>query len=324
MARYLVTGGAGFIGSHLAEALLGQGQEVVVLDNLASGRESNITPWLKLRRFTFIKDDVRDSGACRRALAGVDYVLHQAARPSVPRSLEDPFLSHDINVSGSLSLLLAAREAGVKRVVLASSSSVYGNREKEEEAKREDMDLRPLSPYAASKAAMEHYARAFYRSFQLETVCLRYFNVFGPRQDPHSAYAAVIPSFLFALLQGQRPVIFGNGRQSRDFTHVANVVAANLAACQAPGAAGGVFNVAAGKAHNLLDLFSILRANLGCSDLEPLFASPRAGDVSHSLADISRAQEILGYKTEVGFAEGLAGLCRLARDEQYFCPTCRK
>jgi nucleoside-diphosphate-sugar epimerase len=318
VARYLVTGGAGFIGSHLSGALLEQGQEVVVLDNLDSGRESNIAPWLKLGRFTFIKDDIRDPGACRRALAGVDYVLHQAARPSVPRSLENPFLSHDINVSGSLTLLLAAREAGVKRVVLASSSSVYGNRENEEEAKREDMELRPLSPYAASKAAMEHYACAFYRSFQLETVCLRYFNVFGPRQDPHSAYAAVIPSFLFALLQGQRPVVFGDGRQSRDFTHVANVVAANLAACQAPGAAGGVFNVAGGQAHNLLDLLSLLRGNLGCPGARPLFAAPRSGDVSHSLADISRAREILGYRAAVSLGEGLAGLCRLARDEQYF------
>jgi nucleoside-diphosphate-sugar epimerase len=318
VARYLVTGGAGFIGSHLSGTLLEQGQEVVVLDNLASGRESNIAPWLKLRRFTFIKDDIRDSGACRRALAGVDYVLHQAARPSVPRSLENPFLSHDINVSGSLSLLLAAREAGVKRVILARSSSVYGNRENEEEAKRDDMELRPLSPYAASKAAMEHYARAFYRSFQLETVCLRYFNVFGPRQDPHSAYAAVIPSFLFALLKGQRPVVFGDGRQSRDFTHVANVVAANLAACRAPGAAGGVFNVAGGQAHSLLDLLALLRANLDCPDLQPLFAPPRSGDVRHSLADISRAREILGYRAAVSLDEGLAELCRLAREEQYF------
>jgi nucleoside-diphosphate-sugar epimerase len=318
MARYLVTGGAGFIGSHLSEALLGQGQEVVVLDNLDSGRESNIAPWLRHGRFTFLKDDIRDAGACRRALAGGDYVLHQAARPSVPRSLENPFLSHDINVSGSLSLLLAAREAGVKRVVLASSSSVYGNREDEEQAKREDMELRPLSPYAASKAAMEHYARAFYQSFQLETVCLRYFHVFGPRQDPDSAYAAVIPRFLFALLKGQRPVVFGDGWQSRDFTPVANVVAANLAACQAPGAAGGVFNVAGGQAHSLLDMLAVLRDNLGCPELEPLFAAPRSGDVRHSLADISRARKILGYRAAVSFAEGLAGLCRLARNEQYF------
>jgi nucleoside-diphosphate-sugar epimerase len=311
LARYLVTGGAGFIGSHLVEALMNTGQEVVVLDNLDSGHERNLAPFMDKKNFLFIQGDIRDIAACRQAMAGVDYILHQAARPSVPRSLENPLLTHDINVNGSLTLLMAAREAGVKRVVLASSSSVYGNRSPEDEAKREDMDLRPLSPYAASKAAMEHYARACCHSFRLETVCLRYFNVFGPRQDPLSPYAAVIPKFIFTLLAGQSPAVFGDGRQSRDFTPVAHVVAANLAACHAPAVAGEMFNVAAGESHNLLELLDILRKNLGCPHIEPRFAPPRPGDVGCSLADTSKSQARLGCVSRISFAQALADLCSL-------------
>ncbi len=317
MARYLITGGAGFIGSHLAEALVKQGQEVVVLDDLSTGKEENLAPArLGPGSLQFIQGDICDLETCRRAVAGVDFVLHQAARASVQRSMEDPLRSHQVNLTGGMNLLLAAKDAGVKRLVSASSSSVYGDRKPLDEPKREDMDPRPMSPYAANKVAMEHYCQAFYRAFGLETVCLRYFNVFGPRQDPDSAYAAVIPRFLFALLEGSPPTIFGDGRQSRDFTYIDNVVQANLRACTAPRAAGQVINVAGGRSYDLLYLLQVLQELLS-TRVEPRFGPPRPGDVRYSLADLTRAREILDYRVEVSFEEGLGRLVELAREGKY-------
>ncbi|RJX33148.1 MAG: SDR family oxidoreductase [Desulfarculus sp.] len=317
MALYLITGGAGFIGSHLAETLVRRGQDARVLDNLATGKLANLTPAQQgPGRLEFMAGDITDPQTCARALAGVDYVLHQAARPSVQRSIEDPLATHQVNATGTLNLLVAAKEAGIKRLVAASSSSTYGDVEPPEAPKRESLPPRPLSPYAASKVVMEYYAKVFYRVYGLETVCLRYFNVFGPRQDPNSAYAAVIPAFLFSLLEGRRPVIYGDGRQSRDFTYVDNVVEANLAACTAPQAAGEVINVAAGRSHDLLELLAALK-ELTHSDLEPEFRPARSGDVRYSQADLDKARRLLGYEISVGFKEGLRRLVELARQGKY-------
>lgn len=317
MAKYLITGGAGFIGSHLAETLVAQGQDVVVLDNLLSGKRENLIPASGgPGKLFFIEGDIRQLTTCHEAMAGVDYVLHQAARPSVQRSMEDPLLSHDVNLTGTTNLLVAAKDAGVKRFVSASSSSVYGDRDDPAAPKREDMDPRPMSPYAANKVAMEFYCQAFHRAFGLETVMLRYFNVFGPRQDPESPYAAVIPKFLFALLEGRAPQVHGDGRQSRDFTYIGNVVAANLAACTAPLAPGQAVNVASGHSHDLIELLEILGRLTG-QDVRPQFGPPRAGDVRHSLADLGKAQAILGYRLGVGFEQGLAILVDLARQGRY-------
>jgi len=232
----------------------------------------------------------------------VDYVLHQGALPSVPRSVADPATSHEVNVTGTINVLIAARDAGVKRLVYAASSSAYGN--SPTLPKREEMPTNPLSPYAVSKLAGEHYCRAFCQVYGLETVCLRYFNVFGPRQDPQSQYAAVIPKFIAMMRRGERPTIYGDGSQSRDFTYVANVVQANLLAAAAPQAAGRVINVACGQRHTLLDLVAALNRLLG-THLEPVFQPDRAGDVKHSLADIAAAKELLGYEVLVPFEEGL-------------------
>jgi UDP-N-acetylglucosamine 4-epimerase len=317
MSRYLITGGAGFIGSHLAETLIKLGEEVVVLDNLATGKRENLNPAENgPGKFTFIEGDMRDAEVCRQAMQGVDYVLHQAARPSVQRSVEDPMLSHDVNVNGGLNILIAAKDAGVKRVVAASSSSVYGDRQPVDAPKQEDMDPRPMSPYAANKVALEYYYSVFYKTYGLEIVALRYFNVFGPRQDPHSAYAAVIPRFMFALLDGKQPTVFGDGKQSRDFTYIDNVVQANLSACTAPDAAGQVFNVASGSSQSLLRMLELLEKLTGIK-ADPEFAPPRTGDVRYSLADLSRAQEVLGYKLEVDFEQGLARLVELAQQGKY-------
>jgi len=317
MTKYLITGGAGFIGSHLAETLVKRGEDVVVLDNLSTGKRENLRPAEDgPGRLVFMEADMRDMAVCREAMRGVDFVLHQAARPSVQRSVEDPMLSHDVNVNGGLNILISAKEAGVKRVVTASSSSVYGDRQPADAPKREDMDPRPMSPYAANKVAMEYYCRVFYKVYGLETVCLRYFNVFGPRQDPRSAYAAVIPRFMFALLEDARPTIFGDGKQSRDFTYIENVVAANLAACTASGAAGESFNVASGSSQSLLRLLAVLEQLTG-KKADPEFAPPRTGDVRFSLADLSKAREVLGYEVGVGFEQGLAVLVDLARRGEY-------
>lgn len=300
MSRYLVTGGAGFIGSHIVRALVRQGQRVRVLDNFATGRRANLTGLES--EIELAEGDIRDLDAVRRAVAGVDCVVHQAALPSVARSLQDPLTTHQSNATGTLQVLIAARDAGVRRVVYASSSSVYGDTPKL--PKVEDMTPQPLSPYAVSKLAGEKYCAVFTRLYDLETVCLRYFNVFGPRQDPTSEYAAVVPRFITAMLRGERPTIYGDGTQSRDFTFVDNAVYATLLAAQAPGVAGQCFNTACGRRYTLLELVAVLNAILG-TRLEPRFTDPRPGDVKHSLADISKAQRGLGYSPQVSLEEGL-------------------
>ncbi len=299
--RYLVTGGAGFIGSHLVEHLVGAGHEVVVLDDFSTGRRENIAPWLD--RIELIEGSVAEPELCARAVRGVACVLHQAALPSVPRSVSDPDASHAANATGTLNLLVAARDAGVRRVVYAASSSAYGDTP--ELPKREEMLPRPRSPYAVAKLAGEHYCRAFHASYGLATVALRYFNVFGPRQDPNSQYAAVVPKFMTAALTGTPPTIFGDGQQTRDFTYIANVVRANMLACEAPAAAlGDVFNIGCGERVSVNDLWRRIRG-LTLSHLEARYEPPRPGDVRDSLADIVKARALLGYVPMVALDAGL-------------------
>ena len=300
MTHYLVTGGAGFIGSHIVEMLVKDGERVRVLDNLSTGRKENITPLLA--QVEFIEGDLRDEETVRRAVEGVDFVLHQAAIPSVIRSVQDPIPTETANVVGTLNLLLAARDAGVRRVVYASSSSVYGD--SPTLPKVETMPLRPKSPYAVSKLATEYDSRIFTDLHGLETVGLRYFNVFGPRQDPASEYAAVIPKFITAMLCGEAPTIYGDGTQSRDFTYVSNVVAANLLAATAPDMEGRVFNAAVGERYTLLELVDILNEILG-TQIKPTFRPARPGDIKHSQADISLIEEC-GYRSQIDFRAGLA------------------
>jgi nucleoside-diphosphate-sugar epimerase len=300
MSRFLVTGGAGFIGSNIAETLVSRREEVVVLDNLSTGHESNIETFRS--DVTFIEGDIRDAETVARALEGVDFVLHQAALASVPRSIENPVLVDDVNVSGTVTMLEQSRLAGVKCFVYAASSSAYGDSEKL--PKREDMLPRPLSPYAVSKLAGEYYCSVFSAVYGLPTVSLRYFNVFGPRQDPTSQYAAVVPIFISRMLRNERPTIYGDGEQSRDFTYVSNVVEANLIAARSGDAAGQMVNIACGERYTVNDLFSRIRSLLG-SDIEPLYEDERAGDVKHSQADVARAAEILGFSCGVSFEEGL-------------------
>jgi UDP-glucose 4-epimerase len=302
MTTVLVTGGGGFIGSHLAAALLERGHRVRVLDNFATGRRANVL--MLGEEIELIEGDIQSYERASKAVAGCEVVLHQAALPSVPRSVQDPLTSNATNVIGALNVLLAARDHGVRRVVCASSSSVYGPGEGTA-AKLEDQPAVPISPYATAKLAGEGYARSFHSVYGLETVALRYFNVFGPRQDPTSQYAAVIPNFITALMAGERPVIFGDGEQSRDFTYVANVVDANLLAMEAPASVcGGVYNVACGERVTLNRLVAELRDLMG-SDPEPVYAAPRAGDIRHSLADLSLARAELGYEPSVLLREGL-------------------
>lgn len=296
--RVLVTGGAGFIGSHIVQELAQQGGQVRVLDNFATGRREN----LQIPGLEIVEGDIRDLDAVRRAMNGVDYVLHQAALSSVPRSIADPLTTNEVNVCGTLNVLAAARDAHIRRVVYASSSSVYGDNPTL--PKHEELPTRPLSPYAVSKLTGENYCCAFFNVYGLPTVSLRYFNVFGPRQDPASQYAAVIPKFVASLLRGEPPTIYGDGTQSRDFTFVANVVQANLLACEREQAIGQVMNVACGERHTLLDLYGHLEALTGV-ELEPVFAEPRGGDVKHSLAAIDRARQALGYAPVVDWREGL-------------------
>jgi nucleoside-diphosphate-sugar epimerase len=300
VARYLVTGGAGFIGSHIVEALVARGESVVVLDDLSTGKRENLAGLQD--RITFVEGDLRDLETVKEACGGVDYVLHQGALASVPRSIADPIASNEVNSNGTLNLLVAARDAGVKRVVYAGSSSVYGDTPKL--PKQEDMPANPLSPYAISKYAGEMYCRVFARLYDLEAVVLRYFNVFGPRQDPTSQYAAVIPLFITALRRGEAPHVFGDGEQSRDFTYVANVVEANLLACEAPKAAGQVINVACGGRITINELIEVMQRLLEVST-QPIYDPPRPGDVKHSMADITRARELLGYKVVLSLEEGL-------------------
>lgn len=302
MAKYLVTGGAGFIGSHLTEALVRAGHEVVVLDNLSTGHERNLAACRD--RITFVRGSITDLDTLRRCCAGVDVVFHQAALASVPRSVDDPLASNEHNVTGSLNVFWIARETGVRRVVYAASSSAYGDTEVL--PKREDMRADPLSPYAVTKFVGELYGRVFHHVYGLPTVGLRYFNVFGPRQDPRSQYAAVVPLFITRYLAGERPLIHGDGGQTRDFTFIDNVVAANLAAAAAPATADGrVFNIACGDRVSVKGLCGLVRDLVG-SDMEPEHDEARVGDVRDSQADIALAARHLGWHPTVALAAGLA------------------
>jgi nucleoside-diphosphate-sugar epimerase len=305
MERYLVTGGAGFIGSHLAERLLRDGHRVRILDNLSTGKMANVDAARAAGhdRLEWIEGDIRDIETCRRACDGVDFVLHQAALGSVPRSIENPGLSTAVNVVGTVNVFQAAREQKVRRVVSASSSSVYGNTATL--PKHEDMSPAPLSPYAVTKLAGEEFARTFARTMGLPTVSLRYFNVFGPRQDAGSQYAAVIPRFIAALAEGRRPSVYGDGEQSRDFTYIDNVVQANLAACTRGDGAGEAMNIACGERYSLNHLLGVLERILG-TRANPEYLPERPGDVRDSQASIERASRILEFKPTVGFEAGLA------------------
>jgi len=298
---YVVTGGAGFIGSHIAERLLKDGQQVRIVDNFSTGKRQNIA---HLNGDLDVHEiSITDLDALHKAFAGADYVLHQAALPSVPRSIDDPLTTHEYNVTGTLNVLIAARDAGVKRVVYAASSSAYGD--VEGEYKVESMPPRPLSPYGISKLTGEYYCQVFTGVYGLETVALRYFNVFGPRQDETSQYSAVIPLFISAMLRGQPPTIYGDGTQSRDFTYIDNVVHGNLLALRAPRAAGQVMNLATGGRFSLLDLVDAINELLG-TQIAPQHAAPRSGDIKHSRADIARARDLLGFEPVVTFLDGLA------------------
>jgi UDP-glucose 4-epimerase len=299
--QLLVTGGGGFIGSHLVERLLREGHRVRVLDNFTTGHRRNLAPFME--DIDLVEGDLQSYERAHAAVRGCEIVLHQAAMPSVPRSVQDPLTSNASNVIGTLNVLLAARDSDVRRVVFASSSSVYGAMP--ELPKREALPALPISPYAVAKLAGEGYCRSFSEVYGLETVALRYFNVFGPRQDPLSQYAAVIPNFINAVADDQAPVVFGDGEQSRDFTYVDNVVEANVLAMAAPGVAGRVYNVASGERISLNALVETIGRVMG-RVVTPRYAEPRPGDVKHSMADTSRAQAELGYGVAVGFEDGLA------------------
>ena len=299
--QILVTGGAGFIGSHLATHLVAQGHRVRVLDNFTTGRRSNIAA---IRSdIELIEADIRDYERLASATAGCEVVFHQAALASVPQSIADPLANNAVNVTGTLNVLLAARDQGARRVVLASSSAVYGPTASGSPT-REDHPTVPISPYAAAKLALEGYARSFYLAHGLETVALRYFNVFGPHQDPNSQYAAAIPNIVTAMLRGQPPVIFGDGEQSRDFVYVANIVHANLLAMRSRDAPGNAYNVACGQRITLNRLVREL-CRLLATDIRPAYAAPRPGDIKHSSASIARAQTELGYTPAVSLTDGL-------------------
>lgn len=299
MTVHLVTGGAGFIGSSIVAALASRGDHVRVLDNLCSGFKRNLAD---LGNVELMEGDVTDPEAVANAVNGVDVVFHQAALASVPLSVENPLATNHACVTGTVNVLDQSRRAGVRRVVYAASSSAYGD---SPFCSKREIDLpAPLSPYAVAKLAGEHYCQAFYHTYRLETVCIRYFNVFGPRQDPGSPYSAVIPLFITALLNGNRPKIFGDGKQTRDFTYIENVVHGNLLAMDAPGAVGKTINLADGRSTSLLELLDALNKILG-TDVQPIFEEARVGDVRDSLADITNAVELLNYKPVVSFEEGL-------------------
>jgi nucleoside-diphosphate-sugar epimerase len=310
MANYLVTGGAGFIGSHLVEELVRRGEQVRVADNLSTGKRQNIA---HLKAVEFLEGDLANLEVAQRAVRDIDYVLHQAAIPSVPRSVQDPITSNRANIDASLNVLVAARDARVKRLVYAGSSSAYGNTPTL--PKVETMPTAPLSPYALQKLVAEQYCQMFTTLYGLETVTIRYFNVFGPRQDPSSPYSGVISLFISALCDGRQPTIYGDGEHTRDFTYVANVVDGVLRACTAQGASGEVINVATAGRISLNRLFQTIRQIVG-SKVEPVYAPPRAGDVKDSQADISKARRILGYQPIVSFEDGLANTIEWYRSSQ--------
>jgi nucleoside-diphosphate-sugar epimerase len=299
MPSYLVTGGAGFIGSHLAEELLRRGHRVRIADSLITGKRANLAG---LTGAEFLEGDLADLPFAAQAVAGVDYVLHQAAIPSVPRSVDDPVTSNRANITATINTLWAAKDAGVKRLVYAASSSAYGNTPTL--PKREDMPTHPLSPYSLQKLVGEQYCQLFTALYRFETVGIRYFNVFGPRQDPGSPYSGVISQFATALLAGRQPTIYGDGGQTRDFTYVANVVDGVLRACDAPKASGEVINVATAGRISLNDLVRVMNLLIG-SNVQPVYKEPRAGDVRDSQADISKAKALLGYEPTVSLEEGL-------------------
>ncbi len=300
MARYVVTGGGGFIGSHIVEELVRRNETVTVIDNFSTGKHENVEPFED--DVDVIEADIAEAKNLTQFLKGADYVIHQAAIPSVPKSIIDPVKSHNANVNGTLRLLVACREAGVKRVVYASSSSLYGD--SPTLPKHEGMMPNPLSPYGAQKLFGEMYCQVFTRAYGLETVALRYFNVFGPRQDATSQYSGVLALFIPAVLQDRRPTIHGDGLQSRDFTFVKNVVEANLLACKAPGVGGEVFNIACGDRITVNSMLQQINKITG-KDIAPIYGEPRKGDIKHSHADITRANERLGYQPRVSFEDGL-------------------
>ena len=300
MARYLVTGGAGFIGSHVVDRLVSEGHQVRVLDDLSSGRPENLTD--VRQRIEFLEGDIRDRQLMAKACAGIEYVIHEAAWRSVPKSMADPYGYCDVNVLATVSVLEQARAAAVKRVVCVSSSSVYG--ETDRMPLSESDPARPISPYAASKLADELFCGLFARGMGLETVCVRYFNVFGPRQSLENQYAVVIPKFITCVLRGESPPVYGDGTQSRDFTYVENVVEGTLTAARAPGVSGEVFNIALGEEHTILDLLAEINRILG-TKVPPALQPPRPGDVRRTLADPSKAKRLLGWQGRVPFAEGL-------------------
>ncbi|HEC22221.1 MAG TPA: SDR family oxidoreductase [Chloroflexi bacterium] len=303
MANYLVTGGAGFIGSNLVETLLEQGHTVRVLDNFSTGKRENLSAFIE--RIDLIEGDLRNLDDVRRAVEDIEVVFHEGAVPSVPKSIEDPLGANESGVNGTLNVLVAARDAGVRRVIFASSSSIYGDQDPDL-PKVETMSPRPISPYAVSKLAAEKYCQVFYHVYGLETVSLRYFNVFGPRQDPTSMYAAVIPRFITAMLRGDPPTIYGDGEQTRDFTYVGNVVAGNLLAASAPAerVAGEVFNLATGGQVSLNQLVEMLQEIMACN-VAPVYTDPRPGDIKHSRADINKARRLMSYQPQIPFLEGL-------------------
>lgn len=309
-SKILVTGGAGFIGSNLIEALLGEGSRVVCLDNFSTGKQENIKDFLAHPHFSLITGDIRNADDCRKACEGADYVLHQAALGSVPRSIKDPATSNNVNIGGFVNMLVAARDAGVKRFVYAASSSTYGDHPAL--PKKEDVIGKPLSPYAITKYVNELYAGVFADLYGMQTIGLRYFNVFGKRQDPDGAYAAVIPKFIKQLVKGESPVINGDGSQSRDFTYIDNVVQINLLALLTdnPAALNTIYNVAYGESTTLNELFGQLTLllqgfGLPAGEIRPVYGPPRAGDVQHSLASIEKARELLGYNPKYNLSEGL-------------------
>ncbi len=309
MKKVVVTGGAGFIGSHLVEVLAGRGYRVIILDDLSTGKVENIKDLLDAENAEFIKGSITDLPLLRELFRGVDLVFHEAALPSVPRSIENPQASHEVNVSGTLNVLLAARENSVNRVIYASSSSVYGDIPTL--PKREDMVPRPLSPYAVTKLAGEYYCQVFHQVYGLSTVCLRYFNVYGPRQDPNSQYAAVIPSFIKRTLGGNPPIIFGDGEQTRDFTFVKDVVEASILAAESE--ASGLFNIARGEGITINELARRVISIVG-RNMEPVHQQPRPGDIRHSLADISRARAF-GYEPRYSLDKGLRETIRSFQHE---------